>query len=141
MLSANKPLMQQKFANMLMDNSGLFYKAAYNAQYKMLENDHKRMVNGFSSDNAFNTPNGRIAIDKPTDKWEESSKVFAKEFVKALRDGNFDQILADEIDNHIKSMELMITMQPQGIATIISPMGPCSGSMIISKATANVQIL
>ena len=31
MLSTNLPLMKQKFSSMLTDNTGMFYKAAYEA--------------------------------------------------------------------------------------------------------------
>ena len=64
----------------------------------------------------------------------EKSEAFAKAFVKSLRNSNFDDLLANEIDKHIKSMMLTITV-PALLPTIISPTGPCSGSLTISEAT------
>ena len=56
----------------------------------------------------------------------------------------FLETISNEIDGHVKAVAngLIITMLPQGLATIISPMGPCTGSMIIQNgSTANIQLL
>lgn len=133
MLSANKPLMQQNFSSMISEN-GLFYKAAYDAFYETMkpENISDPNLDANSINNITNE------IDK---KAKDAAKKFAKAFVKGLKDGGFDSKLATEIDNHVKAIQLLITMMPQGLATIISPVGPCTGSMVISDATASIQLL
>lgn len=139
MLSVNKPLMQQVFSNMLMEN-GPFYNAAYDAQYATMEHTAKKQLEAMAMlDNT--SVGGESFPEVNKQEWKEVSKVFAKAFIKALKDGKFDKTLADEIDKHVKSTELFITMMPQGIATIISPMGPCTGTMIINNSTANIKLL
>lgn len=136
MLTANKPLMKQKFANMLTDKTGMFYKAAYNALLESME-DQKPYTGDdaaiAATINAANAVMDKLKIQK--------ADAFASAFVKSLKDSGFDDLLADEIDKHVKSLSLMITMLPQGLATLISPMGPCTGTMVISDATANIQVL
>lgn len=136
MLSVNKPIMQQTFSNMLLENTGMFYKAAYDA-YMASMND---IEDASDEDPDLNAKISEVnsEMNKLKDK---KSKEFAKAFVTSLKDAGFDTTLADQIDQHVKSMQLMITMLPQGLATIISPMGPCTGAMVISDATANIQLL
>lgn len=136
MLSVNKPLMQQTFSNMLLENTGMFYKAAYDA-YMASMND---IEDAYDEDPDLNAK--ILEVNSEMNKLKEKkSKEFAKAFVKSLKDAGFDTTMADQIDQHVKSMQLMITMLPQGLATIISPMGPCTGAMVISDATANIQLL
>lgn len=136
MLSVNKPLMQQTFSNMLLENTGMFYKAAYDA-YMASMND---IEDASDEDPDLNAK--ILEVNSEMNKLKEKkSKEFAKAFVKSLKDTGFDTTMADQIDQHVKSMQLMITMLPQGLATIISPMGPCTGAMVISDATANIQLL
>lgn len=129
MLSTNLPLMKQKFSSMLTDNTGMFYKAAYEAYLESMS-DQKPIVS--------NDPDISAIIDDANAKMDklkiEKSEAFAKAFVKSLRNSNFDDLLANEIDKHIKSMMLTITV-PALLPTIISPTGPCSGSLTISEAT------
>jgi hypothetical protein len=129
MLSTNLPLMKQKFSSMLTDNTGMFYKAAYEAYLESMS-DQKPIVS--------NDPDISAIIDDANAKMNklkiEKSEAFAKAFVKSLRNSNFDDLLANEIDKHIKSMMLTITV-PALLPTIISPAGPCSGSLTISEAT------
>lgn len=129
MLSTNLPLMKQKFSSMLTDNTGMFYKAAYEAYLESMS-DQKPIVS--------NDPDISAIIDDANAKMNklkiEKSEAFAKAFVKSLRNSNFDDLLANEIDKHIKSMMLTITV-PALLPTIISPTGPCSGSLTISEAT------
>lgn len=129
MLSTNLPLMKQRFSSMLTDNTGMFYKAAYEAYLESMS-DQKPIVS--------NDPDISAIIDDANAKMNklkiEKSEAFAKAFVKSLRNSNFDDLLANEIDKHIKSMMLTITV-PALLPTIISPTGPCSGSLTISEAT------
>jgi hypothetical protein len=132
MLSVNKPMMKQAFSALIQDNSGVFYKAAYNAYYESVKPS---------------SPSGDVNADQENKLCDESDKAakdcaekFAKAFCKELRSGGFDSTLADEIDNHVKSIKLMITTPV--LPTVISPMGPCSGSLSIMEETgASIQIL
>lgn len=136
MLSVNKPLMQQTFSNMLQENTGMLYKAAYDA-YMASMNDVKDIsIDDPEMESQIATTNSNM-----NDLKKKKSKEFAKAFVNSLKDSGFDTTLANQIDQHVKSIQLMITMLPQGIATLITPMGPCTGTMIISDATANIQVL
>lgn len=138
MLSVNKPLMQQAFSKMLQKND-IFYNAAYNAYYKNIEYANTNALKTLKEINSLFSQDNYFSENK--EEWKKSSEVFADAFIQALKDGNFDKILADEIDKHVKSIELSITMMPQGIATIASPAGPCSGTMLINKSTANISVL
>lgn len=73
-------------------------------------------------------------------KMKDTAEKFGKKFGQVFAD-EVSADLAKAIMNYIKSAEIMITCQPTALATIVSPVGPCTGSLIISKATANVQIL
>lgn len=139
MLSVNLPLMKQNL-NKLLDTppvgEGPIYKAAYNAYYNVTS------VEGFeSTDDPDLAP--IIAKNKAEceQKCKKNAEDFAKEFCKGLKEGGFMTTIADEIDGHVKAIKLLITMMPQGIATIVSPAGPCTGSMVIDDTTASIQIL
>lgn len=136
MLSSNLQLMKTSLNNLLVDSQGNpVYDAAYTAFYEA----NKCELNSVSADD---DPNGLAnnAINESNKRFEKLSETFAKEFCNKLKDGKFMDSIADEIDKHIKSMELFISVLPTGIATVVSPVGPCTGAMIISKATADIQI-
>lgn len=139
MLSTNKPLMDQKF-NALYDSA--FRQAAYNAHYAVSESIHAKQEISLKEQHGENFVKiyGE-SLDKDEKSWTEAANAFADEFVNQLKSAKLLETISDEIDGHIKSMKLVITMLPQGIATLISPVGPCSGSMIISDGTANINIL
>lgn len=139
MLSANLPLLKQNLNNLLSVppvNEGPVYKAAYDAYFNVTnvevdtEND--------DSDLKTTVEEAKQSIEQ---KVKDDAKKFATDFCNGLKDNGFMDTIADEVDGHIKSIKLLITMMPQGIATIISPMGPCTGSMVIDDSTANIQIL
>ena len=136
MLAANKPLMQKVFLDMITDKTGMLYQAAYNAYYDTTEYNYNEQQKNISSYLANNKIGGSDAVLEEPDKrkWEADAKVFASSFVKALRDAKFDSVLADEIDKHVKSAQIDIAI-PAIQPTIVSPMGPCSGSLIISAAS------
>lgn len=136
MLATNKPKMQKVFSDMIADKTGMLYKAAYYAYYDTTEtiyNNQQKSVTEYLSNNKLSGSDTSI---EPPDKskWEADAKVFASSFVKALRDAGFDQVLSDEIDTHVKSAQIDITI-PALQPTIISPMGPCSGSLVISQSS------
>lgn len=137
MLSQNKPLMDQKLIA-LYDKA--LYNAAYKAQLKQAGyDDVVKNINAMDIDNSIKPDANTIKKDIET-----NAKKFADEFVKQLKDANFLETISNEIDGHVKAVAngLIITMLPQGLATIISPMGPCTGSMIIQNgSTANIQLL
>jgi hypothetical protein len=134
MLSTNKLLMDQKLTA-LYDSA--FRQAAYNAYY----NTNNKPTGSIEFD-ADDDPNiiaqtkaklseGEIKREK--DLKTDSNK-FADEFVKQLKSAKLLETLSDEIDGHIKSMMLTINI-PALLPTIISPMGPCTGTLTISEAT------
>ena len=136
MLATNKPMMQKVFSDMITDKTGMLYKAAYNAHYDTSEhiyNEQQKSIAEYLSNNKISGSDATIE-EPDKSKWEADAKVFASSFVKALRDANFDSILADEIDKHVKSAQIDITV-PVLPPTITSPMGPCTGSLMISQST------
>jgi hypothetical protein len=141
MLATNKPKMQKVFSDMIADKTGMLYKAAYNAYYDTTEriyNEQQKNIAEYLVNNSVSGSDGSVdAPDKS--KWAADAKVFASSFVKALRDAGFDKTLADEIDTHVKSAQIDITV-PALQPTIVSPMGPCSGSLVISQP-AGAQII
>lgn len=127
MLATNLPLMKQKFSLMLQEMTGVMYKAAYDAYYESVKpemptpgDDNPEVVQS-----SYNSANKAA---------KDCAEKFAKTFVKSLKDGGFMDSIADEIDGHVKSMMLTISI-PTLLPTIISPMGPCTGALTISQAT------
>lgn len=136
MLSVNKPLMDQKLSA-LYDNA--LKKAAYEAFKKASKYDEvDKEAGGINAAEEYMPDTSLIKS-----RIDESANDFADEFVKQLKNAKFLETISDEIDGHVKAIAdgLIITMLPQGLATIVSPMGPCTGSMIIqSGSTANIQL-
>lgn len=130
MLSSNKPLMTAKLNSLLNVSKGSpIYDAAYNAYYE----SNKCAFGVVSADD---DPMGvsSSAANETNKKLKECAKNFAEEFCKNLKDGGFMDTIADEIDKHIKAMMLTINI-PALLPTIVSPTGPCTGSLTISEAT------
>lgn len=130
MLSANKPLMINVLNSLITPSEGYpLYDAAYNAYYE----SNKCNFDTVSIDE---DPNG-IANNAASDINKlitDRSKIFAKTFCEHLQNNGFMDSIAEEIDNHIKSMLITINV-PALLPTIVSPMGPCTGSLTISEAT------
>lgn len=132
MLTTNLPLLKQNL-NQLIETppvkESVMYKAAYNAFYNVTKVD---------IDTKCTDPDLLpIILSKKKEceqKMKDDANKFASDFCNALKDGGFMDIIADEINNHIKSAQIDITI-PALPPTIISPMGTCSGSLIISKST------
>lgn len=137
MLSANLPKLKLDFNSLIAENNSPVYNAAYNAYY----NISKSSMSTSNVDDEDLKPMVDAETKKCEQKMKDDAKQFANDFCKGLKDGGFMDAIADGIDSHIKAITLMITMMPQGIATVISPVGPCTGSMVISDSTAQIQIL
>lgn len=139
MLSANKPLMDQKF-NALYDSA--FRQAAYNAYY----NTHDKMTPlvDFGTDDPalIEQANAKIAKNKSdfNDELIIDSNKFADEFVNQLKSAKLLETISDEIDKHIKSIMLTIT---HTLTPVNSPLataaGPVTGVLLLSNS-AGTQI-
>ena len=137
MLSVNAPILKQKLNQLIATNSSPMYDAAYNAYL----NISKSNMNKVNVDDEDTKSIVDAEVARCEQKMKDDARQFANDFCKGLKDGGFMDTIADEIDGHVKAIKLMITMMPQGLASIISPMGPCTGSMIIDDTTAMIQIL
>lgn len=139
MLAQNIILLKQNLNKLLMTpptGEGPVYKAAYDAYFNVTNVD----VDTQNDDSDLKAVVEKAKTDIEQ-KVKDDAKKFATDFCNGLKDNGFMDTIADEIDTHIKSAKLLITMMPQGIATIVSPVGPCSGSMMIDDTTADIQIL
>lgn len=132
MLATNIVLLKQKL-NKLLDapplGEGVVYKAAYEAYYNAIDVD----INDSNDDPDLAPIVAKAKIDCEQKK-KDDAKQFATDFCNGLKDGKFMETIADEIDKHIKSAQIDISI-PALLPTIISPMGPCTGSLNISKST------
>lgn len=134
MLSTNKPSMDKNLKALY----DVFEDAAYEA---FLKSEGYDDIDGQIDDLELQNKPNKSEIKK---KMEDTAKTFSDEFIKQLKDGKVLETISDEIDSHVKAIAdgLMITMMPQGIATIIAPpSGPCTGSMVISSSTAQINLL
>lgn len=158
MLSTNKPTMDKNlkalydvfkdaanYAFLSSSYSPLDIKIAKTSEDDgIYEPEAQRMIN--EHDTKFKTETKLLnsISNKYNEKAVETAKKFAEEFVEQLKKGKVLETISDEIDSHVKAIAdgLMITMMPQGIATIIAPpSGPCTGSMVISSSTAQINLL
>ena len=145
MLSTNKISMDNTFAMLAKkgtannpDAGGAIYKAAYHAYFDKTYDNLKSMQDPTDADLKADLASKKILKTDVEESLRKDAHEFASYFADAM-----DECLSEisnQIDQHIKSMCLNIIMQPQGIATIVSPTGPCSGSMIISDSTAQIMI-
>jgi hypothetical protein len=142
MLTTNLPLMKQKLNQLISTppaGESPVYKAAYDAYYNSVKVD----IDGNNNDPDL----GPIVAEKKAEceqKMKDDAKKFATNFCEGLKNNGFMDSIADEIDGHIKSMKLMISVLPTGIATIVStaPGAPCTGALIIDDpTTATISIL
>ena len=141
MLATNKPLMGKNFSNLVKDG-GLFYHAAKNAHYETSKHTYDTQMNEYNAGISDGIDPMPEASDELIQKWTDAAEIFAAAFVKELRDGirnnvpydGLDTILTNEIDKHVKSAQIDINI-PVLLPTILSPMGPCTGSLSISTST------
>ena len=139
MLSVNKPLMDTQFSLLTVPHTGAIYKAAYNAYYNLASAAFDESSK--ESTDADLAPTLTAAQAKMKSKIVEDANKFASDFCEGMSD--MLKEISNQIDAHVKAVAngLVITMLPQGIATVVSPVGPCTGSMIIqNNTTANVVI-
>lgn len=130
MLSTNIINLKQNLNKLLSipPEEGPVYKAAYNAYY-----DISDFNIGTSEDEDIKSILENTA-KQCEEKRKEDSDTFAKSFCKTLIENDFMNVIADEIDKHIKSAVININV-PVIPPTLVSPTGPVTGSLIISEAT------
>lgn len=153
-ITANKPIMDKAFEALCIkgdgtesgvNSAGIVYKSAFNAYFKKLSENLPTSMDDISSDE--DTKSKLENFDGITpDRIRESLVEDAHQFAECFTDAMSECLkeISTQIDNHVKAVAdgLLITMLPQGIGTIVSPTGPCTGSMIIqNKSTAEIQIL
>jgi hypothetical protein len=148
MLKVNKPLMDQAFEKLCLkgsaqapDSGGTIYKAAYHAYY---DKSAEKLPKSDPTDQdimpvltATNATAAQIKLQLQNDAHEFAS-LFADSMNDILKE------VSNQIDAHVQAIAdgIIITMLPQGIATIVSPVGPCSGSMVIqNNSTAQIEII
>ena len=112
---------------MLIDNLPKFQSELYNILFN-------------SSSEAFLTTisnSGNTSIDSDCKTMlREMANSFGEKFASEAAPE-----MAKSIMQYIQSAGLNIVMLPQGLATIVSPAGPCSGSLLINDTTANINIM
>lgn len=140
MLSTNIVTFKNNLNKLLNTNDGsegAVYKAAYNAYFNLINIE----ISTESNDSDIQ-PMLETAKTELEQKIKDDAKQFATDFCNGLKDNNFMETIADEVDSHIKSMKIVATVLPQGLATIISPAGPCTGSLVIDDpTTATIEII
>lgn len=139
MLATNLPILKQQLNKLIETpptSESPMYKAAYDAYFNVTNVE-------IDVENEDNDVKQIIAESKESceQKVKDDAKQFATDFCNALKDGKFMDTIADEIDKHIKAAQIDITVAPTAIATIISPMGPCSGACVISESTGSQIII
>jgi hypothetical protein len=139
MLSVNLPVLKQNL-NALIEippvSESVMYKAAYNAYYNVNKSSLDFNVDVIDTDLL---PDVLKQQQKCEEQLKINAKIFAEELCKELKNGKFMDTIAEQITNHIKTAQIDITI-PTLPPTITSPMGPCSGSLIISN-TAGAKIV
>lgn len=150
MLSVNKPLMDAAFNSLCIKGSGsesaaksagIVYKSAYEAYYKKIA-ENLPTSDPSDPDVAAKLKSDGLSVDDIKKKLEKEAHDFASLFADAMKECLSE--VSNQIDAHVKAVAngLTITMMPQGLATVVSPMGPCTGSMVIKNgATASVVIM
>ena len=137
MLAANLPILKQNLNKLITANKGsAFYNAAYEAYYSLFKNVASSIDSGSDPDLKPIIEAQKLECDR---KAKADAELFAKSFCEALKKASVMDIIADEINTHIKSAQIDITAPI--LPTVTSPMGPCTGSLTISPMTgANITI-
>ena len=146
MLTDNLPLFKQNLNKLIDGDKSIMYEAAYEASKKAYYEATKVDIDTSGQDN--NDLKLLMEAEKATceqkmkDDADKFAKTFATDFCDILKREGFMDAIADEVDGHIKSMKIMINVLPTAIGSIISPMGPCTGALIIDDpTTATIQIM
>jgi hypothetical protein len=143
MLSVNKPLMDAAFNKLCIKGTGTYtsaksagtiYKAAYEAYYNKAaeklpksDPDDKDLQDKLRSEG--------LLVNDIKKQLEDDAHDFASLFADAMKECLKE--VSTQIDAHIKSASINITI-PALLPTIISPMGPCTGSLTIGEATGAI---
>ena len=115
------------------DIKNIFKNASYNASKEAFKASGE-IVKSVNNEDLLSSLEDRIS--------EEFGKIFSKIFIDELfPEGNINKNLANIINNHIKSLGINIILNPQSLSTIMSPIGPCTGTLLINDTTANISIL
>lgn len=146
MLTDNLPLFKQNLNKLIDGDSSIMYKAAYeaayNAYYEATKVDIDTSGQGNNDLKLLMEAEKTACEQKMKDDSDKFAKTFATDFCDILKKEKFMDAIADEVDGHIKSMKIMINVLPTAISTIVSPMGPCTGALIIDDpSTATIQIM
>lgn len=146
MLTDNLPLFKQNLNKLIDGDKSIMYEAAYEASKKAYYEATKVDIDTSGQDN--NDLKLLMEAEKATceqkmkDDADKFAKTFATDFCDILKREGFMDAIADEVDGHIKSMKIMINVLPTAIGSIISPMGPCTGALVIDDpTTATIQIM
>lgn len=128
MLAANLPILKQKLNQLIKDSKGgAFYDAAYAAYYSLIKSASGNINIGSDSDLMPLIQEHKLECEQQAKKDAES---FAKTFCSELKKAKFMDIIADEVDTHIKTAQIDITTPI--LPSVTSPVGPCSGTLTIS---------
>lgn len=141
MLAVNKPLMEAKFSQMLMDETGMLYKAAKEAHYAASKYTYDTQRKEYNAGIDSRIEPMGDADFKTKKQWEDTAKEFAKMFVKTLKDAGFDSTLADEIDKHVKSIEPMVSLIVPTHGALACAAGPVTGTLIGTTTNGAIQIM
>lgn len=146
MLTDNLSLFKQNLNKLIDGDKSIMYEAAYEASKKAYYEATKVDIDTSGQDN--NDLKLLMEVEKATceqkmkDDADKFAKTFATDFCDILKREGFMDAIADEVDGHIKSMKIMINVLPTAIGSIISPMGPCTGALVIDDpTTATIQIM
>lgn len=146
MLTDNLPLFKQNLNKLIDGDSSIMYKAAYEAAYNAYYEATKVDIDTSGQNNSdlklLMEAEKTACEQKMKDDSGKFAKTFATDFCDILKKEKFMDAIADEVDGHIKAMKIMINVLPTAISTIVSPMGPCTGALIIDDpSTATIQIM
>jgi hypothetical protein len=139
MLSTNKQIMDSKF-DMLSkkgsaaapDTGGAIYKAAYHAYYDKTYERINATEDPTDEDIKADLASRGMLKQNNIEKLKNEAHEFASLFADAMKEC-LDEI-STQVDQHIKAAQINIVI-PALTPTIVSPTGPCTGSLIISEST------
>jgi hypothetical protein len=134
MLATNLPIMKQTLNSLIMENNSVMYDAAYNAFYEASKPDKNAAKIDDPSAQQQNDGFQNDMVKQIDDMVKEKAKEFANMFCKNLKDGGFMDKIADEIDKHVKSLDISITTAVPGPSgsVLACGVGPVSGSIILN---------
>jgi hypothetical protein len=117
------------------DSAGSIYKAAYHAYYDKAA-EKLPASNPTDPDIVEDLASKGLLTENIKLQLQSDAHDFASLFADAMSD--ILKEVSTQIDSHIKSAQINIVV-PALQPTIVSPVGPCTGSLVISE-TAGAQI-